>query len=144
MYISENTLSNLIQAVKKTGEEEVNALLKTIVERDLKVIDEISTLCCNKMGINKSFLQIKNNRVKTDCVAIIVYILKNNNIRPSDIISYFPNYTIRINDTYNYISNLSENIPSEKRLKQVIKEIQTDSIAIFEKYYIKNNHHETC
>ena len=136
MNISELTFTNFMRAVKKTGEKEINTVFETILERDLKIIDEISDLCCSKMNINKSFLKVKNNRTKTDCISVIVYILKKNNIKPSDINTYFSNFTIRITETYQEILNLSDNIPHELRLKSLIKDIEIESEPIFKKYYI--------
>lgn len=136
MNISELTFTNFMKAVKKTGEKEINTVLETILDRDLKIIDEIADLCCYRMNINKSFLKVKNNRTKTDCVSVIVYILKKNNIKPSDINTYFSNFTIRITETYQEILNLSDNIPHEFRLKSLIKDIEIESEPIFKKYYI--------
>jgi hypothetical protein len=141
MDISSNTLTNLIKAVETIGEKEVNNILESLTKRDLIVMDEVVDLCCKKLDINKSFLKVKNNRVKTDLLSTIVYVLRKNGINSNKIRSYFTDYTIRVNEMFEYVLNLSESIPQELHLKQIVTEIEVESKRIFEKYFIINNNH---
>jgi hypothetical protein len=141
MQISSDTISNLIRAVETIGEKEVNIILESLTKRDLMVIDEVVDLCCKKLDINKSFLKVKNNRVKTDLLSTIVYILRINEINSNKIRAYFTDYTIRVNEMFEYVLNLSESIPQELHLKQIVTEIEKESKRIFEKYFIINHHH---
>lgn len=138
MNLSSKTLNNFITAVEKVGEKDVNAILETLNNREKIVIDEVVELCSKKLDINKSFLNVKSNRVKTDLISTIVYILRVNNISPASIKEYFKGYTIRINEMFMYIRDLSDNIPDQLKLKSTINIIESESELIFNKYYFKN------
>jgi len=143
MNISTTTLSNLVKAIESIGDKEVNDILEIFSKRDVIVINEVVELCCRELDINKSFLRIKNNRTKTDLLSTIVYILRKNDINPGAIKQYFSDYTIRINEMFEYILNLSDNIPGEFKLKSIVNKIEPESKLIFEKYFINNTHHGT-
>jgi hypothetical protein len=137
MIIKEATLKNLLGAIHKVGEPEVENILHKLQDRN-KMIDEVVDLICERLDINKSFVFLKSNHGRSDAILAIVFILKKNNVAPIDIKNYFSYPTMRVNEIYNSFFDLADNIPYQKKLKQLIFDADMASDLIFRKYYYNN------
>jgi hypothetical protein len=143
MQVKETTLSNLLKAIRKVGEHEVENILHKLQERDSLLIDEVVDMVCKKIDINKSFLFLNiRTKEKSNAIMAIVYILKNYDIATLDIQTYFSYPGMRVNEIKESFFQLSDNIPQEKELKQLIFTIDKEAEIIFLKYYFtkKINH----